>query len=68
MNPLLFNAIILALLGSEDWKEDKFKAFFHDIDPLICKQDVTYVELCPIYDKYIHGLDNIDVILKEIEK
>ena len=68
MNPLVLNIIIAAISGAQDWKAEKFTQFCRDIEPLIDKVDVTYYQLCPIYDKYIHRLDKVDMVLKKIEK
>lgn len=68
MHPLVLNAILLALGNSQDWPGEKYKDFCNDINPLLSKQDIGYADICPIYDKYIHRLDRIDVVLKEIEK
>lgn len=68
MNPLIFQVIISALSGAQDWPGEKFIAFCHDIKPLIDKVDVSYYQIAPLYDKYIHRLDKIDVVLNYIEK
>lgn len=68
MHPLVLNALILALSGAQDWPAEKYKDFCNDINPLLEKRMVDYQELCPIYDKYIHRLDRVDVVLNEIEK
>lgn len=68
MHPLLLNAIILALSGSQDWPEQKYIRFCNDINPLLCRKDLGYADVCPIYDKYIHKLDKIDLRLDEVEK
>ena len=68
MNPLILSLIITALSGAQDWNADKFRLFCQDIEPLIDKIEITYMQLSPLYDKYIHRLDKIDMVLKEIEK
>ena len=68
MNPLIFQIIVTALSGAQDWDSQKFKDFCHDIAPLIDKENIPYYELSPIYDKYIHRLDRINNILKKIDK
>ncbi len=68
MNALVLQMIIMALSGANDWQVSKFREFCKDVEPLIDKMEINYHELCPIYDKYIHRLDKVDMVLKEIEK
>ena len=68
MNAILLQMIIMALSGANDWDRERFTEFCHDVEPLIDKVDINYHELCPFYDKYIHRLDKVDMVLKKIEK
>jgi len=68
MNVLLLEAMIIALSGASDWPDVKYKNFCHDVLPLLHRKNIGYKDLCPVYDKYIHRLDKIDMLLKEIEK
>lgn len=68
MNEIVLQMIIMALSGANDWQADKFRQFCDDVEPLIDKTEINYHQLCPIYDKYIHRLDKVSMVLKEIEK
>lgn len=68
MNPLILQIIITALSGAQDWDGKKFTNFCHDVEPLIDKVDINYAHIGSIYDKYIHRLDKVSVVLNEIEK